>query len=157
MGREAFTPSSKRGLGLLAAAALAVAGAVAWGYSPRVRCAFGDDGDCWQCASDAIADGDYATAKSLLEPLCANTHFGCDDLGRLHFNGWGVPRNRKRAVELFQKSCDNAPDEGGDMTGVRCPPRAHAEALMRCEAGDTMGCTERESLVKSHPSYDPLR
>ena len=55
---------------------------------------------------DAYAEGqDYSRAAQYYERACNGSGIWCKDLAALCADGKGVPQNKKRAHELYQKSC----------------------------------------------------
>lgn len=73
----------------------------------KAKCSKGDLHVCVQLGMFYEDVGSYADAKKHCQSSCEKGEMeGCSRLGWLYEIGWGVERDRKRAVELTQKACD---------------------------------------------------
>ncbi len=80
-----------------------------------------------KCASATTSDPYLCRAEDIPEctAQCNRGHAGsCNSLGFSYFDGRGVPLDRTRAAELFDRSC-----QGGDMYGCNNLGTAHLAGL----------------------------
>jgi len=58
-------------------------------------------------ARDAYSDGDFATARTILQPLAEGGDADAEyRLAKLYESGYGVPANRRRAFDWYRKAAD---------------------------------------------------
>jgi TPR repeat protein len=86
-------------------------------------CHAGDSRGCVYWAEDLQKEEnkDYVQIRSLYEKSCGSLTYygkGCYQLGTIHYHGYGVPIDRAKAVELFQKSCNDNWIAGCNDLGV---------------------------------------
>lgn len=107
---------------------------------------------CSRLAALLLRDPQHSLADAVgySEAGCsAGAGLGCANLGIMHKNGDGVPRDLKRANELFRSACKLEFGPGcrllgeayAEGAGLRPDPRGAASFSIRaCLLGDAIGC-----------------
>lgn len=109
------------------------------------------------CAIPGVvrADDASATAQGFARSCDRGDVGSCTALGRLYWEGHGVPKDPEHAAKLFRGSCD-----GGDAEGCRNLGELYAQGLgvpnddlralalfeLACEGGDQVACSRRLGL-----------
>lgn len=109
-------------------------------------------------AKEAKAAIDGATAA-----CDAKKADGCLTLGRIHFDGKGVPKDAKVALGFFQQACDLKSKDGCRMWAQHdTDGKSKLKALTAlCDAGDADGCIQgaalADELVKAGQMAEPKK
>ncbi len=115
-------------------------------------------------ASDELQAGqlmqakNYTAALPLAQSACAGGNMtGCNMLGLLYRNGWGVAQNYAQALALFQQACNGGEVSGcGNLgyfyvKGLGVPqnvPRGIALLQRACNAGRQWSCQQLQQLQR---------
>lgn len=120
-----------------------------------------------EAETKARDEADAKAAKAAIEKATgecdAKKADGCLALGRIHFDGKGVPRDAKLGVGFFMKACELKSKDGCRSWAMQeTDGKAKLKALTAlCDLGDADGCIQgaalADELVKAGQLEEPKK